>query len=418
MSDGATSSPLPASDGQGPSLAPVSSTERITLIDALRGFALAGVLLANMTWFTSYTFLPSDTTAGFPLAGLDRIVQLLILFFVDMKFITLFSFLFGLGFAVQLMRAEERGVGVRALYLRRMGVLLLFGLCHLIFLWLGDILTCYATLGFALVLFVHRSDRTLLAWGLILGGLIGLIEISAFTLLVGVGGDEVLELNQKAFDAFTTGGYLDAVRVNIHETSAMAGKLVLFMFPFVLGRFLLGFWAGRRRLFHDPESNQELLKKIRGWGWRIGVPIWAILAVLAGLAMSEILPEESRWMALFGLMPLGAIFMAAFYATTFSLLYLNPVWKRRLDVFAPVGRMALTNYLCQSIISVFVFYGWGLGLSDRFQIGPTLFLAYWIVLFTIQIYFSRWWLTRFRFGPFEWLWRSLTYMKLQPMRVA
>ena len=92
-------------------------------------------------------------------------------------------------------------------------------------------------------------------------------------------------------------------------------------------------------------------------------------------------------------MPFGGIFLTAFYAAAFSLLYLNPVWKRRLDVFAPVGRMALTNYLCQSIISVLVFYGWGLGLSARFQIGPTLFLAYWIVLFTLQIYFSRWWLS-------------------------
>ena len=262
------------SAGPGPRLAPVSSTERITLIDALRGFALAGVLLANMTWFTSYHFVAPEAAAAFPMAGLDRIVLLLILFFVDTKFITLFSFLFGLGFAVQLMRAEERGVGVRGLYLRRMSVLLLFGLSHLIFLWQGDILTAYATLGFLLVLFVRRSDRTLLIWGLVLGGLVGLIEISAFTLLAGMGGDEFLELNQKAFDAFTTGGYLDTVRENANQTLSLAGKLVLFMFPFVLGRFLLGFWAGRRRLFHEPDSNRELLEKIRRWGWRIGVPIW------------------------------------------------------------------------------------------------------------------------------------------------
>jgi uncharacterized protein len=316
------------------------------------------------------------------------------------------------------MRAEERGVGVRALYVRRMAVLLLFGLCHLFFLWMGDILTAYATLGFMLVLFVRRSDRTLLAWGLILGGLIGLIEISAFTLLVGVGGEEMLELNAQAFKTFTAGGYLDAVVGNIDQTRAMTGKLILFMFPFVLGRFLLGFWAGRRRLFHDPGSNRELLGRIRRWGWRIGVPIWTVIVVIAGLAVTQILPEESRWMALFGFMPFGALFLAAAYAATFSLLYLNPVWKRRLDVFAPVGRMALTNYLCQSVVSVLVFYGWGLGLSARFDMGPTYFVLYWIVLFTIQIYFSRWWLSHFRFGPFEWLWRSMTYMKLQPMRIS
>jgi uncharacterized protein len=190
------------------------------------------------------------------------------------------------------------------------------------------------------------------------------------------------------------------------------------MFPFVLGRFLLGFWAGRKRLFHDPEANRKLLESIRRWGWAIGVPIWITIGIVAVLTGLEVLPEESQWMALAGLIPFGALFLAAFYAAAFSLLYLNPVWKRRLDVFAPVGRMALTNYLCQSIVSVLVFYGWGLGLSARFQIGPTYYVLYWILLFTAQIYFSRWWLSRFRFGPFEWLWRSLTYMKLQPMRVV
>jgi uncharacterized protein len=399
-------------------LDPVSSTERITLIDALRGFALAGVLLANMPWFTSYQYLTPEVTAGFPTFVPDRILSLLILFFVDTKFITLFSFLFGLGFAVQLMRAEERGVRVRPVYLRRMGVLLLFGLCHLVFLWSGDILTAYAILGFLLVLFVRRPERTLLIWGLILGGLIGLIEISAFTLLAGASPKGFETLYAETFETFTKGGYSDAVRGNVHLNLSFGGKMVLFLFPFVLGRFLLGFWAGRRRLFHDPEGNRRLLEKIRRWGWRVGVPVWTVTVVVAGLNLFRILPDDSRWLALFGLMPFGAIFLAAFYAAAFSLLYLNPVWKRRLDVFAPVGRMALTNYLCQSMVSVVVFYGWGLGLSARFPIGPTFYIPYWIVLFTAQVYFSRWWLSRFRFGPFEWLWRSITYMKRQPMRVT
>ena len=122
-------------------------------------------------------------------------------------------------------------------------------------------------------------------------------------------------------------------------------------------------------------------------------------------------------MALMGLTPFGGIFLAAFYASTFSLLYLKPTWKRRLNIFAPVGRMALTNYLLQTIVSVLVFYGWGLGLSGRFHVGPTLYVVYWIALFTLQIHFSRWWLSKFRFGPFEWLWRSLSYMSWQPMRL-
>jgi uncharacterized protein len=413
----------PQADGsssQPPRLAPISAGERITLIDALRGFALAGVLLANLTWFTGYQRLPLERALEFPTAEVDRIVVLLIWFFVDGKFITLFSFLFGLGFAVQLMRAEERGVGIRPVYLRRMGVLFLFGALHLFLLWHGDILMVYALMGFLMVLFVRRSDRFLLIWGFVLGGVLSLLLILAFFILMGpeaLGGAERETFNLHMFKAFTEGNYAQAVRANVRDFFSILGKMLIFLFPFVLGRFLLGFWAGRKGLFHDPEGNRLLLEKIQRWGGWAGLVIWLVLTGLMAAALYELIPEESPWFMLLALMGLGSIFLAAFYASTFALLYLDPKWKRRLDVLAPVGRMALTNYLGQSLVSVLVFWGWGLGLAGRYDIGPTIYLVYWILLFTLQVIFSQWWLARYRFGPFEWIWRSMTYRKWQPMRL-
>jgi uncharacterized protein len=143
-------------------LGPITSLERVELIDAIRGFALFGVLLANMVWLTQEVPMTPERLAALPTASIDHVVKHAVTFFIDWKFITLFSFLFGLGFAVQLIRAEERGQQIIGTYARRLAVLFVCGIVHASLLWYGDILTFYAMLGFVLILFRKASDRTLL----------------------------------------------------------------------------------------------------------------------------------------------------------------------------------------------------------------------------------------------------------------
>jgi uncharacterized protein len=166
---------------------PVSADDRIELLDVLRGFALSGVLLANMTWFTGTTFMPPELVAERPLAFIDGILEYGLRLLVRDKFITIFAFLFGLGFAMQLIRAQERGTRVERVYVRRMFALLAIGVAHGMLLWEGDILVFYALMGFALMLFRNASDRMLLRTGfglviatplIVTGGLVQLPPLS------------------------------------------------------------------------------------------------------------------------------------------------------------------------------------------------------------------------------------------------
>lgn len=181
---------------------------------------------------------------------------------------------------------------------------------------------------------------------------------------------------------------------------------------FVFACFLLGFWAGRERLFHEPQAQRGRLRRICAGSLALG---------LAGTAMSFWRPLEP---ALTGPLEValmrtfsvsGAIALGIAYAAGFALLFLRPGWRSRLEVLAPVGRMALTNYLVHSLVCVPVFYGFGFGIGPRFGIPGR--LTAFALLFGAQIVASRWWLARFRFGPAEWLWRSLTYGRWQPMRM-
>lgn len=188
---------------------------------------------------------------------------------------------------------------------------------------------------------------------------------------------------------------------------------------FILGRFLLGFWAGRALLLHKPEENRPLLTRIFWVGLVLGL-LGSTLAVLRDrFSLVERLPvlgEPVGKAALEILTSTGSIALASAYGTGFALLYLRPEWRQRLNVLAPVGRMALTNYLLQTMICMTLFYGIGFGIGPRFGLpGQLLTFA---ALFGAQIWFSHWWLARYRFGPAEWAWRSLTYGHTPPMKLA
>jgi uncharacterized protein len=396
-------------------IGPALRQERIDAIDMLRGVAILGILIVNMGLFSR----PEGS-------AVDGTVERLILFFAQEKFKALFSFLFGVGLAVQMMRAEGRGARFLPLYARRLCVLFFIGIAHFLFLWDGDILHDYALLGGVLLLFRHRSPKTLLVGASVLLAIPMLFYgITTYSSLTGRVDPEV-----KAWIAYETGGgsaddgtmddFSDAYsRGSYAEMIALrASELPRDLSPdtddaYVLAIFLLGLYAGRRRIFHDIPAHLPFIRRVQRWGLMIGVAGNAAFAVGGSFEPSPTSVTQNVGRLC---LVVAAPALMLFFASSVMLLTQRETWRRRLAPLAAVGRTALSNYLLQSLICTTIFYGYGLALFGK--VSPTLGLLLTVAVFLIQIPLSVWWLRRFQFGPIEWLWRSLTYWKRQPMRVS
>ncbi len=404
---------------------PISAGERLQIVDILRGFALLGILLVNMAIFKApFGFGEPAMLDELPL--LDRLAQQAITLFAEGKFFTLFSLLFGFGFAIQMLRAEQRGRPFVGRFARRLLILLVIGLIHAFLIWYGDILVSYALIGFALLLFRNARPRTLLIWAallllgmtVIVGGLIALLE---FARAVPGVAEQMRQVEQQTIAQFEqqfaedqrvygSGSYAEIVAYRARFMPIVYFSL-LFQWPPVLAMFLLGLYAGKRGILHDPGAHLALLRRVRFWGLTLGLALSLLVVILQarlsllGGAMAPLLNFS-----------IAGPVLSLGYAATIVLLAQRPAWLRRLTPLAPVGRMALTNYLLQSLIATTIFYGYGLGLYGRWGAATGLLLS--LAIYALQIPFSNWWLSRFRFGPLEWLWRSLTYGRAQQMRLA
>lgn len=409
--------------------APVALSDRIQTIDILRGFALFGILLVNMHLFSHPV---QELLIGYDDAGplLERAAALGIQVFAESKFYPIFSFLFGLGFALQFQRAEDRGTPFLPLYLRRLFILLLIGLAHAVFVWVGDILVLYAVLGTILLLFFRkRSPRTLLAWAgvflaiavLLPAGLSGLAMLAKLT---PAGAAEVSAsfaasdagLRAEAAQAavvYAAGSFDEITAQRLSDLRLMYSVAIFLAFN-AFAMFLLGLYAGRRGLFHDVSTHTPLIKKVFWWGCALGLSgTFAHAMVSHGPEFAlptwlDILADTAR--------TLGAPVLALGYIAGLTLLLQHAAWRARLEPLAAVGRMALTNYLMQSLIATTLFYGYGFGLFG--QVGPGLGLLITVAIYALQIPLSVWWLRHFQYGPVEWLWRKLTYLRLQPFRLS
>lgn len=409
---------------------PVQASERVVLLDVLRGFALGGVFLSNVNvWFSGKMVLPKPRLDAITSAPIDVVFGYLFRFFVGGKLVTIFSFLFGLGFAVQMIRAEARGAPVVPTYVRRLLVLLMLGLIHMFVLWYGDILGLYALLGFVLLLFRRRSDRTLLVWSVVLMLAVPLVVPTLHKYLpLWLTSQEAVDaaakeaaahsttLKADTLAAFESGYYVVAMRGNAIYLQIFLAHISFVVFCAVtVGKFLLGFYAGRRRLFHEPEKHLGLFRRLLGWGLAAGLLANTFVGVLRYLQRSERVPTELSWGFLLGwVSQIGDIGMGMFYVSAMTLLFQRPAWRRALSALAPAGRMALTNYLAQTVIALLIFYGFGLGLMGK--VGTAAGLGMIAGLFAVQMLASWLWLARLQFGPAEWLWRSLTYGRAQAMR--
>lgn len=396
------------------------ATQRTELLDALRGFALFGVVWSNYAVLSVWIFLPHEARTALSGSMLDAPLEAFHTILIDGKFYSIFSLLFGIGFGFFLNKGSD---GLWRFY-RRMFILLVIGWIHLRYLWAGDILFLYAVLGLILPLFRKLSDKALVITAAVL--LLSPIAIDAAVILTNGRFDPlgpVLQFHQAreaalgsgtvpSMLAAATGGWNELMDANTHTWSFRFVHLIESNRPpKVLGLFLLGLWIARRELFTEVERRTALLKRLCIGGFVIGLPCsvlmwWAQEHAGYPPAPSSLLRTTSY--------ALSVVPLAIAFASGFALLWARDGWRQRLMRLAPMGRMALTNYLMQTIIAIALFYGIGLGWGTN--VSAVAFEAIAVGVFLVQVLWSRWWLAHFQFGPFEWVWRSLTYGKVMPIR--
>ena len=395
---------------------PVAPAERVPLIDALRGFALCGILVINIKGFSGIEYsLAACPDAASRLGLGTKSIEFLTDFLVEGKFYSIFSFLFGLGFSIQLARGEGKPGWLR-IYARRLRILFLIGALHATLLWSGDILWIYALLGLALLPFRHLQPRSILLCGLAL--LLAPIPFFAVCYLIAPGYNTD-NLIPHAHDLPTwmrfiaEAGYPAALGLNLEDLLfSVKWRFFTGRFFNVLGLFLLGLCAGRLRILHEPEQHRKLLLRVF---------CAALVLGLAGSFLTAITPSTMPFLAergiyraavyAFGVHPLGLAYVALF-----ALLWQFRGLQWILSAFAPMGRMALTNYLVQTVLGVGIFYGYGLGWYGRVPISVTMLVVVPLVLLA-QLTLSALWLRYFRYGPMEWIWRQATYRRRLPLRL-
>lgn len=395
---------------------PVSGPDRIGEIDIIRGLALFGVLWMNMFGYFEY-IVSDERVIHIWGAGLDSAFGLLVEWLVVGKAQALFSLLFGFGFAVLSDRAEARGANARAIYLRRILILLAVGVAHLLLIFAGDILHAYALMGLVLMLTRRWPSVLLVSLGLILAVGAGAAatlwmvlttpagETPAVLTLLGAG-------MERRWDILLGHDYIAFVRENL----IMAGPEFYFsslgygLLGTILGRFLLGSWIYRQGWLQDPVRHAAGFRRTLPWLLGLGLTLAGTGPLLEFLELGLSGPSA---LGLELVRNMGQLVLALAYGCGIVVLCQSEHWRMRLSGLGAVGQMALTNYLAQSLVYLFVLNGFGLGLLV--WAGQTVMTLIAVVVFAGQIIFSLWWLARFRFGPLEWLWRSATYGRWQPL---
>ena len=392
---------------------PVAAQERLVLIDVLRGLAMFGVLWSNLNdW---YGGIDSHWWPELALGWTQE-------YLVESRFYSLLAFLFGIGFAIQIARAELRGSDVRKMFYRRLSALLAFGIFHGMLIWRGDILTAYALVGFVLVLFHRLSARWLLVAA---AANLALVPYVLTLLLDGFAVHYPAALKPEQIDlVYEHGSFAQIIAEGRRAYLYWYLRWPPIVFPPFLSLFLLGMWAVR----------VDLLKRVTARRGTIARVLMISLATsVAGVILLVLLRDKWPQPQL-RVSPADAMFyvrslrLTAFraganltiwcgsvvYAAALALMISYPTGARRLQPLAAVGRMSLTTYLTQSLVSVTLFYHYGLGWYGH--VGYVGKLAITSTLFAGQMVASAWWLRRHRFGPMEWLWRSIAYRKRQAMR--
>ncbi|RZI98233.1 MAG: DUF418 domain-containing protein [Brevundimonas sp.] len=390
---------------------PTSQTDRIGEVDIIRGFALFGVLWMNVLGMGGF-LVPRDKIHGLTdFQTLEKVVGFLSHLLMAGKAQALFSLLFGFGFAVMMERIGARGGDGRAIYLRRLTILLIVGIAHTALLWTGDILNAYAAMGFLLLITRRWSNRWLLAGGLVFAVLLPIAVMIFYQMTTPSGQPPAfvaaMEAGAEARWPIVMGHDYPAFVVAMFKALFVefyTQPIALSYFGWILGRFMIGSWIFRQGWLQTPQRYLTGFAVVAATFIPLGL-LWT----LRGGIMKNLELKPLDWAApLFrGSGAAAELIQALGYGALLVILCQIPAVRRVLSGLGSVGQMALTNYLTQSLFYVFVLYGFGLGLLP--WMGPTFSLLFSVALFGLQILFSRWWLARYAYGPAEWLWRWGTY---------
>lgn len=410
-------------------ISPVAITERIQLLDVFRGLAIFGILMVNMqVFYHPITYMIIGSQSGGE--SLSVISESFIKFFFEGKFYVLFSMLFGYGFWLFINKQVPDGVRIIPVFRRRLFFLLLFGIAHFVFLWGGDILFFYALFGFFLILSRNISDERLISWAIPLALvptiIMGFLMIMAWAFSGIPEAAEGMErsmtenaaalklLAEEALVVHSSGNYWEILSMRLREWLTITQGGIFVFYPVVLGMFLFGSWVARKGYVKNYQEHLPFIRKVFWWSFTSGI----ILNTLYAISYQHSQPNILNFWSFLSTIThtTGGVSFALVYTTAIILLTAKGGLITFSKALSPVGRMALTNYLLHSIICTTLFYSYGFGLLGKVEVWQGIILT--IVIFALQIPFSKWWLKRFRYGPFEWLWRSLTYWKLQPFRIT
>ncbi|MEI2711213.1 MAG: DUF418 domain-containing protein [Chitinophagaceae bacterium] len=406
-------------------LAPVQIKDRELFMDVLRGLSILGIFIANLQFMSYYS---SSFNGSYTYPSLDKKMSFLHAMFIEGKFYSIFSLLFGWGIALQMSRSKLNDTAVAKFIRRRLWFMLLLGSIHLFFIWIGDIVAFYALVGFILVALRKKSNKQLLTIGIVLV----LSPIILYFLKM-----KFQWLNAPAGIFFEASNYLQmhlaGVTKEVSETDIIRSsnslwtdiKMNIAVSPFrfaylifvsripkVLGMMLIGFVIRRSGFYKKVVEYKRQVWWFVIIGLAVSIPANYMLAFYMENPDNYYNLKIEGWYETvayaFGVAPLAMVYVAIL-----ALLFQQEIFQKILNLVAPVGKMAFTNYMSHSIIGIVVFHNIGFGYMQQLGIfALTIFAA---AVFIAQIIISTIWLRFFEFGPVEWVWRSLTYGKMQKM---
>ncbi len=392
---------------------PTKKDNRIDLLDVYRGFAIFGIFVVNIVIMNS-TFLNQDEFAKQWTSNIDQVSKKILQIFFYTKFFPIFSLLFGLGISMQALKLKENNKTFSFLA-RRMFILFVIGVLHIIFIWSGDVLNLYAILGLLVSFLLSRSNKVIL----ILSGFFLLFPFydqifsSIFEILYYNPGSYLENYNGAEVNrVISQGTYSEGIKLRVLEYMANIPMLFGFLGPIALSMFLLGIYLGKNKIY---KSLKSFIKKIS-----LLVIIITVLTNIYRMAFLFLLPQyeiynnENFRPYFIKLMVVSDVITGIFYLWIIGWLWYNTKLKYYLKPFKYVGRMALTNYIMQSLIGLIIFSSIGFALYETLSPSETLISA--LAVFCFQVVFSKIWLTFFKFGPLEWIWRCFTYKKILPIR--
>jgi len=400
-------------------LAPITPGERYPSLDILRGFAILGILLMNIQNFSMIEAAYINPTAYGDLAGINKWSWIVSHVLADQKFLSLFSILFGAGIVLFTNRIEKRGLKPAGMHYRRIFWLLVIGLIHAYVFWHGDILVPYAICGAIAFLFRKKKPKTLLTVGLIIFSISSLIYIM-FGVSIHQWPQEAIQGTMASWNPGTEkiaaeltayrGGWLEQMTHRIPASLIFQTFIFLIWTGWRVGGLMLIGMALYKWDILTAKRTRSYYVTFMSIGFGIGLPL-VIYGVIKNFSTGWTMQYSMFLGSQFNYW--GSLFIAMGYIGLIMFISKHITEKKGCTSLQAVGRLAFSNYLFQTLICTFIFYGHGLGLFGKVQ--RITQLAIVLGIWTLQLIVSSLWLRYFRYGPVEWIWRSLTYWRFPPV---